>query len=86
LLRYRHDCSRRVLVHFLRNYDKQQETVVLDLFRSHRETLSSFLVTARYTPLERLPVGLRLALGIYLQILADGISILNSIITYLDHE
>lgn len=57
---------------------------MLDTLRAHREALENMLVTARYTPAEPVAPALRITLGIYAQILSDGISTLGTIIAYLE--
>lgn len=59
---------------------------MIDLLQSHRDTLAEFLVTTRNTPLDGLSVGFRLTLGIYAQILIDAVSVLNSMIAFLEQK
>jgi hypothetical protein len=56
---------------------------MIETLKSHRDLLSQCRVTASYTPLEKSAVGFRLTMGIYLQILDDAVSVLNSLIDYL---
>ena len=57
-----------------------------DLLASHRDTLEKLCVTARDIDQEPLSVGFRLLLGIYTQILEDGLSVLNSMIAHLERD
>lgn len=60
---------------------------MLDTLRAQHATFQKFAtVTENYRHSERLPVGIRLTLGIYLQILSDAISTLTAMIEYLDRD
>ena len=59
---------------------------MIETLKSHRETLEGMHVTSCDIDPEPLPVGLRLTLRIYTQILADGVSVLDSIIAHLDKD
>jgi hypothetical protein len=55
------------------------------MLQSHRDTLQNFIVTtSRDIPSEMLSSRIGQALGICLQILQDAVSVLNSLIEYLD--
>ena len=57
---------------------------MIDTLREHRSTLEKFqAATVQYIPSEPLPVGLQLTIGIYITILTDAISVLNSLIDFL---
>jgi hypothetical protein len=56
---------------------------MLNLFTAHRETLNTMYVTTRDMPQDEFSDGIRLTLGIYLQILSDAVSVLDAIIAYL---
>ena len=59
---------------------------MIEILISQRETLENMAVTTRDIDQEPLPAGLRLTLRIYVQILADGLSVLNSLIAYLEND
>lgn len=57
---------------------------MIETLRTHREILEKMTVTACDIDQDSLPAGLRLTLRIYVQILKDGVSILDSILSYLE--
>lgn len=59
---------------------------MIEILQGHRAALEEMHVTACDIAQDRLPAGLRLTLRIYVQILADGLSVLNSIISYLEKD
>lgn len=59
---------------------------VIEIFRAQRETLEKMAVTTCDIDQEPLPPGLRLTLRIYIRILEDGLSVLNSIIDYAERH
>jgi hypothetical protein len=64
---------------------RKTRSTILETLRAHRDALQNFIVTSsRDIPLETLSSGVGLALGICLQILQDAVSVLNSLIEYLD--
>lgn len=56
---------------------------MIETLKSHRETLEKMRVTTCDIDQDGLNPGLRLTLRIYIQILTDGVSLLNSLIDYL---
>ena len=58
---------------------------MLEALRAHRDTLQNYiLTTSRGFSLEMLSEGIGRAVGIYFQILQDAVSVLNSMIVYLE--
>lgn len=61
-------------------------TTHLDLIREHRQLLIDMLATLTALPTDAMPFGIRTLMRAYANILQDGISTLNSLISYLDHD
>lgn len=56
---------------------------MIETLQTHRAMLEKMRVTTRDIDQERLPVGARLTLQIYIMILTDGLSVLGSLIDHL---
>jgi hypothetical protein len=54
--------------------------------RAHHAILERLVVASRQMPTEPVPIGVRLSFAIYLNVLEDAVSVLNSIIEYLDPD
>ena len=67
-------------------YFEKVRLSMLETLRSHRTTLESLIAASRQMPTEPVPIGIRLSLVIYLTILEDAVSVLTSIIEYLDPD
>ncbi len=57
---------------------------MLDQLRRHRDTLTELLQSQREVVMDDMSPGLRISWQIYALILQDAISILNSLIEYLN--
>jgi len=64
---------------------RKVRSTLLAPLRAHRDTLQNFIVTiSRDISLETLSTGMGRVLGNCLQILQDAVSVLNSLIEYLE--
>ena len=59
------------------------DTQHLERLKRQHKTLQTFLQDQAEIPVSGMPVGLQITIGIYTQILEDGISILDAIISHV---
>jgi hypothetical protein len=57
---------------------------MIEILTSQRAMLEKMLVTVRDIDQGTFSAGIRLTVGIYIQILQDGLSVLNSLISHLE--
>jgi hypothetical protein len=59
---------------------------MLEELRAHHAILERLITASRQMPTEPVPIGVRLSFVIYLNVLEDAVSVLNSIIEHLDPD